>query len=186
MTTYTAFLGTRMLAKGDLETVLTDIKRKAGEQQRHDVLIFSDTNGRTFDIDLSGDTGDVLHRARAFLPAAAAPAPKGPGRPRLGVTAREVSLLPRHWEWLETQAGGASSTLRKLVEQASKATQGRDAMRQAQERTYHFLNVLAGDLPGYEEALRALYRDEGAAFEHLVAAWPKDVRNHALRLRQPD
>ncbi|MDT8324349.1 MAG: DUF2239 family protein [Bacteroidota bacterium] len=106
---------------------------------------------------------------------------RGPGRPKLGVVSREVTLLPRHWEWLSTQPGGASVTLRKLVETARKANSGKDRIRRAQEITYRFMNAVGGDLPGYEEALRALYAPDAARFASLVADWPKDVREHVLR-----
>ena len=115
----------------------------------------------------------------------AAPAPgtaRGAGRPRLGVVAREVTLLPRHWEWLDRQPGGASVTLRKLVEEARRGGADRDRVRHAQEVTYRFLLAIAGDLPGYEEAMRALFAGRRERFEELLAAWPPDVRDHALRL----
>ncbi|MFY0534142.1 DUF2239 family protein [Nannocystis pusilla] len=46
-------------------------------------------------------------RARPRLAAEEPPARTGPGRPKLGVVSREVSLLPRHWEWLERQPSGS-------------------------------------------------------------------------------
>ncbi len=104
------------------------------------------------------------------------------GRPKLGVVAREVTLLPRHWEWLADQPGGASVALRKLVEAARRDHRERDEQRQLQERAYHFMSAMAGDLPGFEEGLRALYASERARFTELIAAWPADVREHALRL----
>lgn len=180
---YTVFRGGRVLAEGGLEEVIVQTKRLITGEERHGVLIFSNQTGRTFDLDLSGSEKELLHRVRAFLPTVAAePVAKGPGRPKLGVVAREVSLLPRHWEWLETQQGGASSTLRKLVEQASKAAAGSDQLRQARDRTYQFISVMAGDRAGYEEALRALYKDDREAFAAQMAEWPRDVQLHALRL----
>jgi hypothetical protein len=104
------------------------------------------------------------------------------GRPKLGVTAREVTLLPRHWEWLAAQPGGASVTLRKLVEEARRAGAGDDLRRQAQERAYRFMTVMAGDRPGFEEATRALFAGDGARFAQCVAVWPQDIRTHAERL----
>ncbi len=109
-------------------------------------------------------------------------APRGPGRPRLGVVAREVTLLPRHWEWLGGQPGGASVALRKLVEQARKANGGRDRQRRAQEAAYRFMSALAGDLAGFEEAIRALFAGDRARFDQLVAPWPVDVGEYARRL----
>ena len=107
---------------------------------------------------------------------------RGVGRPKLGVVAREVTLLPRHWEWLSRQPGGASVTLRKLVEEARRSGAGRDRVRNAQEVTYRFLLAIAGNLPGYEEAMRALFASRREAFEELLAGWPADIRDHALRL----
>lgn len=104
------------------------------------------------------------------------------GRPRLGVISREVTLLPRHWEWLATQPGGASVALRKLVESARISLADRDARRQAQERAYQFMLAMGGDLPGYEEASRALFAGNSEALEKHLAAWPADVREHALKL----
>jgi hypothetical protein len=110
----------------------------------------------------------------------AASVPRGRGRPRLGVVAREVTLLPRHWDWLATQSGGASVVLRRLVEQARHSD--KDDTRQRHERAYHFMLALAGDLPGFEEAIRALFANDRPRIGELVDAWPVDVRAHALRL----
>jgi|SRR5690606_3589220 len=104
------------------------------------------------------------------------------GRPKLGVISREVTLLPRHWEWLSSQPGGASVALRKLVEAARLSNTDRDNRRNAQERAYHFMLALGGDLPGYEEATRALFADDMAALKNHLAGWPEDVRVHALKL----
>jgi hypothetical protein len=112
--------------------------------------------------------------------------PRGPGRPKLGVVAREVTLLPRHWEWLAAQPGGASVTLRKLVEIARKRDQNLGKIRQAQEAAYSFTVAVAGDLPGFEEASRALFAWDLDRFSQLIAAWPADVRDHALAIvRRP-
>jgi len=104
------------------------------------------------------------------------------GRPKLGVISREVTLLPRHWEWLAAQPGGASVALRKLVESARLSNTDRDSRRKAQERAYHFMLALGGDLPGYEEATRALFADDTEALKTHIAGWPDDVRTHALKL----
>ncbi len=75
--------------------------------------------------------------------------PRGRGRPKLGVVAREVTLLPRHWDWLNAQPGGASVALRKLVEQARRANGDADRARAAREAAYHFMSAMAGDLPAF-------------------------------------
>lgn len=109
-------------------------------------------------------------------------AARGRGRPKLGVVAREVTLLPRHWTWLNSQSGGASVALRKLVDAARLAGEGKDRRRDAQEAVYRFATALAGNLPGYEDATRALYADDRARFDELTASWPTDVRHHTQRL----
>ena len=115
---------------------------------------------------------------------AALPAPRGPGRPKLGVVAREVTLLPRHWEWLAQQSGGASVALRKLVDEARRTGEDRDRVRQAQEAAYRFMSAMAGNKANYEDAIRALFAGEAARFEDLIAEWPADVRRHAAKLAE--
>ena len=135
------------------------------------VLIFDDVSGEVIDFD---------HRGMAAAPEPEAP--RGPGRPRLGVVAREVTLLPKHWEWLNSQPGGASVALRKLVEEARRANAGKDRIRQSQEAAYRFMSAMAGNEPGYEEALRALFGGRRQNFEEQIAAWPADVREYAKKL----
>jgi hypothetical protein len=108
--------------------------------------------------------------------------PRGPGRPKLGVVAREITLLPRHWEWLASQPGGASVALRKLVEHATRANAGKDRVRASQNAAYRFISVMAGDRVGFENTARALFAGDAAAFNRLVDAWPKDIRDYAKRL----
>jgi hypothetical protein len=98
------------------------------------------------------------------------------------VVAREVTLLPRHWDWLGSQPGGASVALRKLVDEARRLRGDRDRIRTAQEAAYHFMSAMAGNLPGFEEATRALFADDRHRFVDLIAAWPEDLRDHALKL----
>jgi hypothetical protein len=96
--------------------------------------------------------------------------------------AREVTLLPRHWEWLAKQPGGASVTLRKLVEDARRANAGTATAREAQERAYRFMSAMAGNLPGFEEATRALFAKDKPRFEMLIAEWPDSVGDYARDL----
>lgn len=176
-TDYTAFLGHALLARGSLQ----DVTRAAASQRPEGppVLVFEDASGRQVDLDLRATGAD--------LPAAQ-PSPQGsprsPGRPKLGVVAREVTLLPRHWEWLAAQPGGASVALRKLVEEARRAGGAKDNARASQERCYRFLSAIAGDLPSYEEALRALFASRRDAFEQAMAGWPESIRRYALALAQ--
>ena len=171
--TLTVFSYSRRLLTGDRREVLTYLKA----QQPRDVLIFDDQTGRQRDFDLSGTLDEVLAREL--------PAPVGPGRPKLGVTAREVTLLPRHWAWLEGQRGGASATLRRLIDEERKKNPGAEAVMQAQTAADRFLSAIGGDLPAYEEASRALYARDGARFAALSEGWPADVRAHALHLAGP-
>ena len=141
------------------------------------------------DIDFRGSIEDVIARLPdiAAAPAAveedaALPVPRGPGRPKLGVVAREVTLLPRHWDWLNSQPGGASVALRKLVEEARKVNAPKDRIRQAQEAAYRFISAMAGNEPGFEEATRALFAGKQDRFGELVERWPVDVRDHAKKL----
>lgn len=168
-----AFSGHRLLARGPAAEVVAAVKTatEAGET----VLTFEAATGRVVDLDLRGDLAAVLAR----LAPAPAPEKRGPGRPKLGVTAREVTLLPRHWDWLAGQPGGASVALRKLVEGALKEAEGPDRLRRAKEATYRFMTAIAGDLPGYEEATRMLFAGDGAAFDAAVEAWPEGVRETA-------
>jgi len=174
----TAFAGPVCLATGPLRDVVLVVARALEAGVAEPVLTFDDATGRVIDLDTRGSGPEVLARL-----APGESAPRGRGRPRLGVVAREVTLLPRHWAWLNAQPGGASVALRKLVENARR--DGTDLRREAQERTYRFLSALAGDEPGYEEALRALFAGDAAKFQAEIRAWPQDVRDHALRLALP-
>jgi hypothetical protein len=168
-----AFAGHRLLARGPAAEVVAAVKiaTEAGET----VLTFDDATGRVVDLDLRGDLAVVLAR----LTPATEPEKRGPGRPKLGVTAREVTLLPRHWDWLSGQPGGASVALRKLVEGALKEAEGPDRARRAKEAAYRFMTAIAGDLPGYEEATRMLFAGDWTAFDAAVEGWPEGVRETA-------
>ncbi|HKT71912.1 MAG TPA: DUF2239 family protein [Steroidobacteraceae bacterium] len=196
---YTAFNGHRRIAAGPLQTVALVVKRAVENMAGGPVLIFDDTTGRSIEIDTRGSVEEMVVRlARAtathdrtdcLQPApdsvsvdARISEPRGRGRPRLGVVAREVTLLPRHWEWLAAQPGGASVAMRKLVERARRVHGEKDRRRKAQERAYHFMSAMAGDMPGFEEAARALFANDLTRLRELVAAWPEDVRDHVIAL----
>ncbi|GLQ98723.1 DUF2239 family protein [Dyella mobilis] len=185
---YTGFQGHWRLASGPLHVVALAVKLAAERDRAEPILIFDDSTGRSIDIDTRGTDEDIFARYPAE-PAGSegrspsiADAPRGRGRPKLGVVAREVTLLPRHWEWLALQPGGPSVALRKLVEEGRRKYGERDQSRAAQERAYHFMSAMAGDLPGFEEASRALFANEEAKFDECMAAWPADVRVHATWL----
>jgi len=171
MTTYlTAFDGEKRVAGGteeEMRVVLRAMGPKAAQ-----VLLFDDDTGRQTDIDLR-EEADRASQARMR------------GRPALGVKAREVTLLPRHWEWLARQPGGASVTLRKLVEAASRADDAGAAARRAMDAAYAFSTAMAGNCPDYEEAMRALYAGRGEDFARITARWPADIGEHARTLAAP-
>lgn len=184
---YTAFVGDRLLARG----VYADIARALAPlgEPAQTVLVFDDATGAPVDAPPRPEHAALLARlgrppqnAPAPIPAAPRPAP---GRPRLGVVAREVTLLPRHWDWLGAQPGGASAALRRLVEQARKAGDAADERRRAAERCYKFMSAIAGHQPGFEEAARALFAGQRERFEARLAAWPVDVAAHAIELAAP-
>ena len=181
----TAFLGVTRIASGALAPVARAARSAhAADGQLHRVLMFNDQTGDTIDIDLRADVpGDAPAVADSSVEATVHSSPaRGPGRPRLGVVAREVTLLPRHWEWLRHQPGGASVAMRKLVEAARRTHGGKDRVRSSQEAAYRFMSAMAGDEPGFEEACRALFAGDRARFDQQVANWPADVREYASRL----
>jgi hypothetical protein len=190
--TFTAFAGPRRVDSGALPAVAASVKRAIDAGEPGEILIFDDSNARTVEIDFRGsldDVNDSVARAFAATAGTAGLAPeeprRGPGRPKLGVVAREVTLLPRHWQWLARQPGGASVALRRLVEEASKDRDGRQRRRLAQEAAYRFMSSLAGDRAHYEEAVRALFAGSVRSFAEIVAQWPKDVADYAIQLAAP-
>lgn len=189
----TAFIGTRRFASGALIDVALAIKAHDAAAQGS-LFIFDDASGAAIDLDLRGTTAEIVTRltehgeltelaARTRGDLLRSPV-RSRGRPKLGVVAREVTLLPRHWEWLARQTGGASQALRRLVDEARRADAGQTDRKAAQERAYRFLHALAGDLPDYEEVIRALFAGEDEIFGGRMAAWPVDIRDHALALAQ--
>jgi hypothetical protein len=163
--THIAFSGHRCIARGSLGDVAVAVRSVPA------ALVFAE-DGRVVDIDTRGTEAEI--RARLAPPA------RSRGRPSLGVQPREVTLLPRQWDWLAQQPGGASATLRRLVETARRSPEAE--ARAAREAAYRFMAAIAGDLPGYEEALRALFAADMAALAAQMLDWPPDVRDHALKL----
>ena len=191
---WVAFAGQRRVAFGQPRTVASTVKAVVTQNPEAQVLVFDVLTSETVEIDLRGSVAEVLARlpveAETVTPVAEAAAevtpaaPRLPGRPKLGVVAREVTLLPRHWEWLSAQSGGASVALRKLVEQSLRDNAEADRRRAAQESVYRFLNAIAGNLPGFEEATRALFAGDVVRFANEMTNWPPDVREHALFIVQ--
>jgi uncharacterized protein len=182
-TSFTAFEGTTRIASGPLPEVALQVKAALDAGANQTILIYDDSTGRQIDIDMR--QFEAPPAAETTAAAEEEPA-RGRGRPKLGVVAREITLLPRHWDWLATQPGGASVALRKLVEDARKASGARDRLRAAQEAAYHFMSAMAGNLPGFEEASRALFASDRRCFAELIAGWPDDVRDHAVKLAFAD
>jgi hypothetical protein len=186
-TQLTAFAGPHKVAAGTLHAVAQTLKDLVTRDPDAQILIFDDASGSQVDLNLNGSLAEVLQRLPRVPPSQdddGPPAIRTAGRPKLGVVAREITLLPRHWEWLATQPGGASVALRKLVEQAQRGNKAHDEQRQAREAAYKVMSALAGDAPGFEEASRALFAGKQPAFLACVQAWPADVREHVLRLAQ--
>jgi hypothetical protein len=165
--TYTVFLKDEVVARGPREAIVPTMRDLQPLERSSDLLAFDDETGRQIDLDLRPE---------------AVPAPRR-GRPALGVEAKEVTLLPRHWEWLASQRGGASATLRKLVEEALR--RGRTA-KDHHDTAYRFLNVMAGNLPHFVDAVREMYAGNKVGYDHFSYDWPSDIRDHGRRLAFPE
>lgn len=166
--TYTVFLKDEILARGSREDVVPAMRALQPLDRSSDLLVFDDETGRQVDLDLRAEA-DAPLRPR--------------GRPSLGVVAKEVTLLPRHWEWLAQQRGGASATLRKLVEEALR--KGRTA-KDHRDAAYRFLNVMAGNLPHFVDLVREMYAGNKVGYDHFSHDWPRDIRDHGRRLAFPE
>lgn len=175
-----AFAGQKKIADGPLTDVAASVKRYMDAHPEETLLVFDASSSASIELDLRGSLEDVISRIRP--PDGGLKEKSGPGRPKLGVISREIGLLPRHWDWLALQPGGASVTLRKLVEEARKQNTSKDRIRASQNAAYKFMSAMAGNLPHFEEASRAFFAKNKALFETLTAAWPRDLREHALRL----
>ena len=187
----TAFEGSRLIASGKLAHVAVKAKEVIDRGERGPVLIFDNQTSELVEVDFRGNEKDLVERLNAATGQCAEEtepdqresiALRRPGRPKLGVVAREVTLLPRHWEWLNCQPGGASVALRKLVNEARRVNAGKDRVRQAREAAYRFMSAMAGNEPGFEEATRSLFAGNAERFQEMVADWPVDVREHAKKL----
>ncbi|MGX5733990.1 DUF2239 family protein [Bosea thiooxidans] len=181
----TAFHDVNRIANGPLIDVALAVKAALAADPAAAILTFDDTTGMVVDLDLRGSDAEIA--ARLSPPGGepalnAEEAPRGRGRPKLGVIAREVTLLPRHWDWLALQPGGASQALRRLVEEARRNDGGRSRARAAQVAAYAFISAMAGDREGFEEASRALFAGDSAGFAEHSRNWPEDIRVHATKL----
>jgi len=185
-----AFAGANRIASGQLELVALKVKELIDRNDSASVLIFDGVTSEQVEIDFRGSAEQVLQRLSATETVAAAAetsadaqeTARGPGRPKLGVVGREVTLLPRHWAWLNQQPGGASVALRKLVEDARRRGEERDQVRKAQESAYRFMSAMAGNQANFEEATRAFFAGDQLRFEELSEPWQIDIRDHARTL----
>jgi hypothetical protein len=191
-----AFAGTRRIGSGSLAEVAVAARRVVVSGAQDPVLIFDDATSHVVDVDFRGTDADVLARIAPAPPeideagaGIAGESPyregdptRGRGRPKLGVVAREVTLLPRHWDWLATQPGGASATVRRLVDEARQASSQKDRLRRAKESAYRFMSAMAGNEQDFEEATRALFANDTTRFAEFTDGWPADVRDHARTL----
>jgi hypothetical protein len=162
----TVFYKGELLSRGAAEEVVPQVRALEPLESASDLLVFDDDTGRQIDLDLRAEQS-----------------PRARGRPSLGVKAREVTLLPRHWDWLNAQRGGASAALRRLVEEASKHCKSPEQCRDA---AYHFLSAIAGDLPTFEDAVRELYAGNKVGYDHFTYEWPAAIREHGRRLAFPE
>ena len=180
---FTAFDGGRRFVSGSRAEVIEAIRTRSAKQPNMSLLIFDDSTGGQIDFDLR-EKADVpaARLQKSSSSSAGGEEARSPGRPKLGVVPREVTLLPRHWEWLAAQPGGASVTLRKLVDDARRKNADADIIRTARERAYRFMSAMAGNLAGFEEATRALFAGDRARFEDLTAKWAGDVRDYTHSL----
>nr|WP_154959179.1 DUF2239 family protein [Paenibacillus xylanexedens] len=184
---YTAFVGRKHFVKGTLQHVVQVVKENLEENTLVDLLVFDDSTGKPIDIDFRGSLEDVLDRLNSKpgrikdTKENEQPARRA-GRPKLGVVSGEVTLLPRQWDWLKAQPGGASVTLRKLIDEARHSGENGNKVRAAQEATYHFMTAMAGDFPQYEEALRALYAPNENRFYESIDDWTPDIRDYIKSL----
>ena len=187
-TVCTAFEGERRIAAGSLSDVVAATKACIERQGSLPILVFDHATGQTLEIDFRGSVTDVLER----LPTSGSESPVDPesapvrkaGRPKLGVVGREITLLPRQWEWLASQPGGASVVIRKLVEEARKDRDFKGLKRDIHASAYRFMSVMAGDRPGFEEASRALFADDREGLKNRIAEWPVDIRDHVIFLAE--
>ena len=184
-TCFVAFAGTSIVARGALSDVVRRSKERldGGEEER--LALFDDVTGRPLDIDFSGSAAEV-HARLATHPLAVPPESepgqrRGPGRPKLGVVCREVSLLPRHWGWLAEQRGGASAALRRLVDAARKGNEAQEGSRKVIDATHRFMWDMAGDQPDFEEASRSLFAQDFDTFAELISKWPEGIREQLQR-----
>lgn len=183
--TFTAFQNNNMLTSGQPWEVAIALKAAMKVDRESEFLCFDDSKGSFIDLNLSGSYEDIIERYKPAEPTSQKNKHSKAGRPSLGVISKEITLLPRHWEWLAQQESSASATLRKLVETAIKSNSQEELVRQAKATTDRFMISMLGDEINYENAARALYRGDKVQFRDLTRRWPADLRHHVMRLSAP-
>jgi hypothetical protein len=181
----TAFSKKQRIATGAVLDVAIKVKAELESNPDLQVLFFDDSSGEEFDLDLRGSREELEQRLIHQFPEHRQSDPgkeklrKGPGRPKLNVVSREVTLLPRHWSWLKKQPGSTSSVLRRLVDEARQANPEKERHDVCQKAVFSFISAIAGDYPGYEEAIRYLFKSDYRRFDQLISSWPNDVYYYA-------
>ena len=186
----TAFSNNQAIATGVVQDVAIKVKAELESNPNLQVLFFDDSTGEEFDLDLRGSHEEIEERIINQFPEQGESEQsesdpeenkphKGPGRPKLNVVSREVTLQPRHWSWLKKQPSSASSVLRRLVDEARRANLEKEKHDACQEAVYSFISAVAGDLPGYEEAIRCLFNSDYRRFDQLISSWPNDIYCYA-------
>ena len=184
--TVTAFQDETRLTSGPVWDVAVAVKTAINlDAKNSSILCFDDHTGAFIDLDLSGTDEEIAARLKPDETAPMPPVRAKAGRPKLGVVSKEVTLLPRHWAWLSSQSGGASASLRKLVDQARKSAGSSERSLNAQASADRFMRAMLGDQAGYEDASRALYRGDKTWFLELIQNWPSDLKSYVLQLAEP-
>lgn len=193
-TSFTSFNGCKRIAFGNLETNALAVKRAIESGSSCSILTFNDDTGCALVLDTRGTDAETLVRLNQESPSQevmesesvevdqSSFLQRGRGRKKLGVIAREITLLTRHRDWLLAQPGGVSVALRKLVEAAKKDTATSQVKRRSQERAYQFMSAMASYVTSLEESRRALFAGDFTKFLQLTAEWPSDVQDYALGL----
>lgn len=183
--TYTGFAGYRLVGKGDLLKVLRMCKRKFDDGCRERIVIYDDMSGETYDFELNGTVEEVERRLKEHPMLKSRIEEEGPkvqGRPKLGVVSREITLLPRHWEWIGEQSGGASAVIRRLIDAERKRGRSGQDYKKQQAATHRFMWDIAGNFDNFEEASRLLYRGDYKGLEEIIVTWPEDIFKHLATL----
>jgi hypothetical protein len=187
--TYTAFANYNLLVSGPIEDVLAETKKAFDRNDGTTLLVFDDRTGKQVDFDFEGTPDEVVKKLGwhpMFGYSEILKSLRGPGRPKLGVVSREISLLPRHWEWLEQQPQGASAALRRLVDEARKKEPEQERARRAREAAGNFMWAMAGNLANFEEASRALYAGDRDSLDRQIEGWPEGVKSYVVKLLDVD